>query len=408
MSQPYLAEIQDDGTLRIRARSGKEVDRGNDLSLDGLDPEAFDIDAIRKDLAGEVARVQREVDVEEVRRIEAEADEDVEGNEESEELVRIALAEHWDPLVNAGSSILDVDTDSAVDWVPGAVGIIRKRERQAWVANFGQGKTQALSHFIVQVIEAGGRVIHIDAENDKREMAERIKPIAEAWGVDIRRRHAYHDNIDMLTKLEEAGLLIPALPIADLLVIDSLSRVLSLLGYDENSNPDVIRFMTDIVDVIAKQAGLAVLILDNTGKSGKDARGAVSKAATVEAVYEVSGGTKVSETLHGTLKLKLVRTRSGKLAQLVQAGSGGGSWDRLTPAKESEAATADDKVAGERVVIKSFLWDRRDKEFTADAVAAATAMHPKTAARRLAEIKQEGFVTCEKRGRTNYWAAVSQ
>lgn len=333
---------------------------------------------------------------------------EVEQVEDGDDLERMALAERWDPLVTAGESLLDVDTESDIEWVPGAEGIIRKAERQTWVANYGQGKTQALSHLIVQVCGAGGRIIHIDAENDKREMAERIKPIAEAWGVDIRRRHAYHSSIDVLRDPEKSKPLLAAMPVADLLVIDSLSRVLSLLGYDENSNPDVIRFMTSVVDVIAKEVGVAVLILDNTGKTGKDARGAVSKAATVEAVYEVSGGAKVSESEHGTLKLKLVRSRSGKLARLVEAGSGGGEWDRLTPGAEDGDATEDDKVTRDRLLIKSFLMDRIGQEFTYDQIGAALTINPKTVARRLGEIKREGFAAVEKRGNANHWTGVSQ
>jgi hypothetical protein len=331
---------------------------------------------------------------------EAEIEQDIQQAEQE----RIALAEHWVPIV--GESILDVDTDSPVEWVPGAKGIIRRAERQSWVANYGQGKTQALSHFIVQVCEAGGRVIHIDAENDRREMAERIKPIAEAWGVDLRGRHAYLDSIDVLRSADKGGPLIAALPFADLLVIDSLSRVLSLLGYEEDSNSDVLRFTTSVVDVIAKDAGVAVLILDNTGHEGKRARGAVSKAATVEAVYEVSGGAKVSETEHGTLKLKRQRSRSGKLALVVQAGSGGGEWDRLTP-QEDDGEDGDSKVEGRRLLIKGVLFDRRGEEFTAEQIASAVGGHPKTIARDLNAMLRDGIVIKEKRGNANHWAAAS-
>ena len=43
--------------------------------------------------------------------------------------------------------------------------------------------------------------------------------------------------------------------------------------------------------MIAQQAGVAVLILDNTGHAeGTRARGAVSKTALVEAAYTVTGG----------------------------------------------------------------------------------------------------------------------
>jgi hypothetical protein len=88
----------------------------------------------------------------------------------------------WEDFRDNGVDLLSVDTSSPVEWVPGAEGIIRKGERQSWVANYGEGKTQAAVQFAAQVCKAGGRVIYIDVENDTREMAERLKPVIESLG----------------------------------------------------------------------------------------------------------------------------------------------------------------------------------------------------------------------------------
>jgi hypothetical protein len=59
MCQPYLAAIIS-GHLYVRARNGEVIDKGDDdWTLDGLDPDAYDIGLLQQDLAGELHRVRR-------------------------------------------------------------------------------------------------------------------------------------------------------------------------------------------------------------------------------------------------------------------------------------------------------------------------------------------------------------
>jgi hypothetical protein len=190
------------------------------------------------------------------------------------------------------------------------------------------------------VCGAGGRVVYIDVENDKVEMAERLQPIARAFECEdeVKRRLLYLPDLNLpevLRHEETSGLFVELMTKVNLLVIDSMTRVLSRFGYDENVNSDVAKFMEAFPDATAK-AGIAVLLLDNTGREGEHARGAISKEALVETVYDVSGGKDVKPDKHGQLVLKLTRSRSGKVADWVTAGSGGGSFDRLT-AQDGEA-----------------------------------------------------------------------
>jgi hypothetical protein len=57
MCQPYLAAIIG-GHLLVRARNGEVEDRAEDWTLDGLDPDAYDLDLLQRDLDGELHRVR--------------------------------------------------------------------------------------------------------------------------------------------------------------------------------------------------------------------------------------------------------------------------------------------------------------------------------------------------------------
>jgi AAA domain len=233
-----------------------------------------------------------------------------------------------------GTDLMALDTSKKVQWVPGAEKIIRARERQMWMAKQGEGKTQAALHLAAQVCEAGGRVMYVDVENDAEEMALRMQTIAASLEAadPIAERYAYLPDLSLKWMHEHDGmraLWAQSLIASDLLIIDSITRVLSEFGYDEDSNKDYARWMREHIDPIAKHGEVAVLLLDNMGRSGDHARGAISKEGLVEAVYKVSGGTKVTPDDHGTLTLKLSRSRSGKIAKHVAVESGGGSYGRL-------------------------------------------------------------------------------
>jgi KaiC/GvpD/RAD55 family RecA-like ATPase len=280
--------------------------------------------------------------------------------------------EGWTEWQAAAVDLLGVDTSGEIEWVPGADRIIRKGERQTWVANYGGGKTQAAVQFTVQVCQAGGRVVYVDVENDRREMAERLKPVVGQWGAEqaVRDRLIYLPSLDLPAILEDEQLMnafVRLMAATDLLVIDSLTRVLAGFGYDEDSNKDIARFMRRLPDALAA-SGIAVLILDNTGHDESRARGAVSKTALIEAAYAVSGGKTISEAKHGTIKLKRTRSRSGKLADYITAEAGGGDYGPLV-AQEGPAPVETDKVAA-REKRRAELGDeiRDGKQLTAQEV----------------------------------------
>jgi hypothetical protein len=234
-----------------------------------------------------------------------------------------------------GLDLQAVDTDSPIRWLPGAEGIMRRAERASWVAKQGEGKTQAAVQFAAQVCEAGGRVMYLDVENDEREMAERFKSLgmdADAWSrlvyindtVAIRKMHTEQEVTELWARALR--------PAVDLLIYDSMTRVLASLDYDENANKDIADWMAAIVDPI-RGAGVSVLILDNTGHDDSRARGAINKTALIETSFSVKGGKEVSGEQHGLITLKLERSRSGKIAKHVKARSGGSDYGPLEVAE---------------------------------------------------------------------------
>ena len=263
-----------------------------------------------------------------------------------------------------GFDLSSVDISRPIRWVPGAEEIIRRGERQTWGAAEGEGKTESAVILAGQTTAAGARVLYLDCENDKIEMAGRFQPVFEALGGKWDKLK-YLPNVKVQSVPEE---ILGALEVADLIVIDSLTRILGQLGLDENANKDIATWTTGFVDEMAT-LGAAVLVLDNFGHDGKHNRGAISKTALVEAAYTVTGGKGVRPDQHGELKLKLTRSRSGRIARCITAGAGGGVFTPLV-VQPGEAPSSGARVerlqALERALSESADRDYSIKELKHD------------------------------------------
>jgi hypothetical protein len=304
--------------------------------------------------------------------------------------------EVWSKWSPQAVNLLALDTTQPVQWVPGADRIIRRGERQMWYAGEGQGKTQAAMHLIAQVCEAGGCVAYVDVENDEQEMAERLQPIVAAFDATdaVAERLLYMPGLRLPDCLKEpiADEFAKLLTTIDLFVIDSLTRVLGHFGYDEDSNQDVRDFMRDLPDVL-KACGIATLILDNTGHDESRARGARAKTALIETAYKITGGKGVKPNQHGTLSLKLERSRSGQVAGWITAGSGNGDFSRLT-AQEGKApkAGAGEKMVERRKAIAKLLADQPDRRFTTQELQDEFGVSVNTIKQDLSELVASGQV----------------
>ena len=319
----------------------------------------------------------------------------------ADEELRTAYFREWR---DQGFDLLAVQP-GAVSWVPGATRIIKRGEKQSWVAREGEGKTHAAMHLAAQVCEAGGRVMYIDVENDRQEMGERLLPIVDAW--DIRDTVAenlvylYDPNIKAILEDDElVHSFVGALAVCNIIIFDSWTRILSQFDYEENQNSDIAKFVRSIVDPLAAH-GVAVLILDNMGKKGEEARGAVNKRALMESVYNVTGGKDIKPPnpedpadvgRHGTLRLVLDRSRSGKLADYVAAGSGGGEWERLTAQEGDAPNKRDSDRDARRNLLRARFTDNPEAAYGKQELMALTGASSGSVSEDLKVLAEEGHI----------------
>jgi hypothetical protein len=222
-------------------------------------------------------------------------------------------------LYETSADILKVDTTKPRPWTRGMRGLMRPGSRALWLGPFQSGKSLAALTASADVMAAGGEVVYIDMENGLARMAERLHDLLAARGGDlaasVREEHlfTYLQGFDFKL-LEHPDVMAEAKSAfggADLLVLDSLPKILARLGYNEAVPANVSEFMVTYIDPLVG-AGAAVLALDNTGWSDRTrARGASSKADQFELAYIVSGGKTCSRAKTGTVNLKRTRWRDG-------------------------------------------------------------------------------------------------
>jgi len=244
-------------------------------------------------------------------------------------------------------------------WTVGLDGMVRQKGRAGLFGATGEGKSLAIVRMAEQCTRAGGRALYIDYENGKPRTERRLSLLTgfrddfddeqwEAWETaheDAEARLRLAGPLDLRGLREhdyawEQWLLY--LRDFDLLIIDSLPRLLPKLGLDESSPKDVASFYGRFIDPIIESDHhrTAVVTADNTGWDERRVRGARSKIDMVEVAYRATGGKSCSEAEHGTVHLKLVRWRDGDEHRHLTLGAGGAEYTDLVPA-DDPASTED-------------------------------------------------------------------
>ena len=248
-----------------------------------------------------------------------------------------------DRLLGARVDLTAIDTSEPRPWLPGAENILRPGIRATWFAPRGAGKSLAALMLAVQVIEAGGSVLYVDAENGERRMAERLDTIladrppllrdAAAARLDYRPRPRLR-RLDDAARAEWAD----AAAGHALVIFDSTARMLSQLDYDENAPGDFAAFTVAVIDPLAERS-VAVLLLDNVGHEAQQRpRGGSSKLDLTELAYRVTSDG-IGPDRCGTIRLERTRTRDGDEAASLEATAGGGRYGRIGPSKAQQQRT---------------------------------------------------------------------
>lgn len=206
-----------------------------------------------------------------------------------------------------------------LEYLPASDGMLVRGARHYWPAPRKGGKSIVTLNHVVSMVLAGATVTILDRENGSRTYATRLEDIMAARGIAkdsaeadaIRERFRYFEFLRL--KPEDGPALVEALAGSDLVVFDSQRMHLTDLGLEENSNDDYATFMLLLVDPM-QRAGVATLILDNTGHEAKSrGRGASAKEDLNEVIMTTveTKAWSVETTGYITVAIEAGNTRHG-------------------------------------------------------------------------------------------------
>jgi hypothetical protein len=234
----------------------------------------------------------------------------------------------------------EVGTDPE-PWLPGADGLLRPGVRTLWWGSRGSGKSLAAMTLAIDAVASGCRVLYVDLENGRKRQARRRNDILGSRPHAVRDltrppRLDYLDGSFRFATVEEDAReeWLSWVCTHDLVILDSAARMLGQLGFEENSNRDFARFMTEWVDPLIEGGRVSVLILDNTGWGDSErSRGASAKMDLTEVGYRVTGGSTCAPDRNGSVELKLCRWRDGDEWEAAFLSAGGGEYGHFERAK---------------------------------------------------------------------------
>lgn len=252
-----------------------------------------------------------------------------------------------------------------LDFLPASEEMFVRGKRHAIAAPYKQGKSIAILVHAVDMVLAGARVAILDRENGSQLYALRLRDTMDARKLSAEQRTQLWDKLayyDFPTlRDEDAGDLVEHLRSFDLVVFDSQRKFLSNLGLQEDSSDDYSRFMDSLVDPLFR-AGVATLLLDNTGHTNKKrGRGSSSKGDLNEVLFSLKTAEPFDVFRQGRIELTIEDSRFGNTGSWSMA-IGGGSYgsfagsgpvaarDDFRAAAEAVLKTAEEPMGADRVV----------------------------------------------------------
>jgi hypothetical protein len=232
-------------------------------------------------------------------------------------------------------------------FVPGAAPWLIAKKRYLWAGSAGSGKSLGVVVVSADILEAGGTVAIIDAENGPDEYALRLSAVLGARGSSAiadaldEGRLRYYDSPRVLMAWSEEEWA-EAFEGVDVVFLDSSRLLLDAVGLREDSNDDFAKFAGRFLMPLSK-AGIATVLLDNTGHSEAErARGAKAKEDLNEVVYLVRPGAPFGREQAGHLRLTLTRSRFSDLPAELELPVGGDSYGPMVVAGDADADHRDE------------------------------------------------------------------
>jgi hypothetical protein len=125
---------------------------------------------------------------------------------------------------------------------------------------------------------------------------------------------------------------------------DSSAAFLSRAGLDENSASDVTKFWAQVLTPIAREHGIAVLVIDHDTKNGEAsrfARGSGAKLAATDVAFKVSITQAFDRTTNGVLRMQVTKDRRGWLHRFWEIGVNTGNGMRIVFTETAEDGAAE-------------------------------------------------------------------
>ena len=195
--------------------------------------------------------------------------------------------------------------------VPGSP-IWHRGKRHLFASAAKSGKSLFALVHAIDVACAGGTVMILDRENGTDEYARRVKSICDARpeaeaAVAKGLRYYGWPTLKFADALDES--FIAHVKEADVVIFDASRPWLSAFGLKEDLSDDYAQFMSGLVDPMAK-AGLAVVVLDNTGHDEQGrARGSSAKGDLHDLTFNVRTVKKFAVEYTGALVITPQLTR---------------------------------------------------------------------------------------------------
>jgi hypothetical protein len=224
-----------------------------------------------------------------------------------------------------------------IEYLPVSEGMLVTGKRHLIAAPRKEGKSLGmLVHWARMALEQA-KVIVLDRENGADEYARRLDAIITAWGLARRDKTRLHNHLDYyeFPRLGRTD----AAEIAELgqgaavVVFDSQRMFLTDFGLKESESDDYSQFMQFAIEPLF-QAGVATVILDNTGHNNRErSRGTSAKGDLNEVLFTLKTDVDFSRNRQGKLRLTLAPgdSRFGNEGQWEMHIGGGAfsPWQRL-------------------------------------------------------------------------------
>jgi hypothetical protein len=219
-----------------------------------------------------------------------------------------------------------------VEYLPESDGMLVKGKRHLIVAPRKTGKSLGMLVHWVRMALAGSRIVIFDRENGGDEYARRLGAIITAWDLQRRDTTRLKHNLRYYEfprlKSTDGPRLADLAEGAHAVVFDSQRLFLSDLGLSESESDDYADFMRFAIEPLFR-AGIATVILDNTGHSNQSrSRGSSAKGDLNEVLFTIEVDDDFSRDRQGKLRLKLGpgNSRFGNEGEWVMR-IGGGAFE---------------------------------------------------------------------------------